>query len=201
MKNYSRLVIAFAVCLVAASPSLAGGGHDKGMVSSVDALSPFACAPEDCTVIGTSTLYRSADGVGANIDLMDLTPNTPFTVWAVVFNNPNRCAAFPHGACGLGDLSNPAVKAAIFWATGNYSDGDGNAHFQTFITKGNNNRIQLIAGELTNPSKAEIHFIFREHEIVFGEEYGAINTPAGSCPSSPPGGPPCKDIGSATHER
>ena len=205
MKNKIKIVTALAYCLLFAVPNIAVG---QGLISSADILSPFACDPVDrvdCQVIGTSTLYRTSEGVGINIYATDLPANTPLTVWIVVFNNPNHCAAFPKGVCGFGDLGNPMVNATIFWATGNYTDPGGNGYFQAYVTKGVNDRIQLVPGELVNPAKAEIHFIYRAHPIVFGEEWASINTPGGACPggveNENPAPDQCYDVGFSIHVR
>jgi len=204
MRKIIKSLIVLSVSFFIASPGIAGGPNDTGYISSADVLSPFNCAnlPADCNNIGTSTLYRTAAGVGVNIHAVGLMPNTPHTVWMAAFNNPNACAAFPHGPCVLGDLGNPAAQATLMWTTGNYTDEFGNGFFQAFITDGPTSRQQPAGlpsdpGGLVNPNKAEIHFILRKHPIVFGEEYVSINSVGGACDG--PGG--CDDIASATHQR
>ncbi len=205
MRKITRSLFVLGLCLFIVSPGIAGGPGNSGFVSSADMLAPFLCEFDDqidCVVIGTSTLYRTAAGVGVNIVAMDLVADTPHTVWMVVFNNPNACAAFPHGPCELGDLGNPAAQAALIWAAGNYTDENGNGFFQAFVTDGPTGRQQPAGlpgdpGGLVNPNEAEIHFIIREHPVVFGEEYDATNSLNGSCP----GGVGCTDRASSIHLR
>lgn len=205
MSNLTKSLIALTVGLIFTNTAMSGGPNNTGYVSSTDVLAPFLCEfnnPPDCEVIGTSTLYRTAAGVGINIVVADLMPNTPHTIWMVVFNNPNACAGFPKGPCGLGDLGNAAAQASLIWAAGNYTDDDGNGFFQAFVTDGPTGRQQPAglpgdAGGLVNPNRAEIHFILRKHPIVPGEEYDAINSLNGSCP----GGVGCEDLASAIHIR
>lgn len=191
--------------LLASSASFAGGPRNTGFVSSADVLAPFECPDEPpCVVVGTSTLIRSAAGVGLNIATTGLTPDVPHTVWAVVFNNRNACDAFPHDACGLGDLGNPAVNASLLWMTGNYSDSDGSGFFQGFLAVGDTDRQQPAglpgdADGLVNPNRAEIHFIIREHPAPAdsGENYEALNMLNGACP----GGTDCTDVQFSVHLR
>ena len=209
MKLSRVLFLILTLPLLLSGPALAGDDDSNGQrrVHSTDILAPFLCDlidPTTCNVIGTSTIYRSGKGVGINMVVNGLSPNAPHTVWMLAFNKPKKCAGYPDTPCGFGDLGNPAVQAAVFWATGNYTDGDGNGFFQAFVAKGDASREQLVPGVLSKPRKAEIHFIFREHPYVPGEEHIAINTADGSCPNGvtppdPPGPGVCTDVASAVH--
>ncbi len=71
---------------------------------------------------------------------------------------------------------------------------------QAFIAEGPTNREQPydLPGEdggLLDAETAEIHFIFRDHPLVFGEEYEETNMFNGSCPD----GVGCANIASAIH--
>ncbi len=114
MNKLTRYLATPFLCLILSSTSTAGGPDNTGYISSADMLAPFLCEfndPPDCNVVGTSTLYRTAAGIGMNIVVEGLEANTPHTVWLVAFNNPSACAAFPHAPCGLADLGTPAVQA------------------------------------------------------------------------------------------
>ena len=197
-RRITEKIFIILTALSLAAVSNAAGSKNSGIASSADILSPFGCDADpavDCESIGTATLYRSAAGVGvfATIAPGSLPPNYPLTFWIVAFNNANQCAAFPQGACGAGDLGNPAVNASIQWAGGNYSDLDGGAILQAFVPNSATDRLTLSGDGITNGQLAEIHFIYRTHTPTAGEEWAAINTPGGS--------PPTDDFASSVHLR
>ena len=50
------------------------------------------------------------------------TANAPYTIWWVIFNNPEKCATSP---CDAPDLFDEAVDAAVFNAGGSISAASG----------------------------------------------------------------------------
>ena len=65
--------------------------------------------------LGAATLRRTEDELWVNINGVMDDGDAGYTVWWVIFNRPDQCAANP---CGLGDLGNAAVKATVYYATG-----------------------------------------------------------------------------------
>lgn len=205
MNVFRKLLLAGFVPLFLLVSTSSFGGGPNGFVSSADVLGPFGIEPcasdiTQCDVVGTSTLIRSAAGVGVNISTSELTSDVPHTVWGVVFNNPYACDAFP-GPCGLGDLGSAAVNATVIWMTGNYSKSDGSSFFQGFLAVGDTNRDQPFAlpGDadgLVNPNNAEIHFVIRRHPAPGdpADNHEALNTFAGGCGD-------CMDVQFSVHQR
>ncbi len=76
--------------------------------------------------------------------------NTPYTIWWIVFNRPRHCAGYlnvPKDPCGLPDLFNPLVQAAVFNASGAISAAAGEGGVI-------NVDVELIAGEGSNKGHA-----------------------------------------------
>lgn len=92
--------------------------------------------------IGAVTLVRERDSIKANLSLIGLDANTAYTVWWVVFNNPEHCASGPE-SCGESDLVNPDVETAIFYAAGFTTGMDGTANISSEIDgRGMQNQIE-----------------------------------------------------------
>ena len=112
---------------------------------------------------GAATLYRSKQGVEMRIATSGLDMNSSYSVWWVVFNNPSACV----GGCGADDLSNPAVRASVFYAagfvTGLSNTGNITAHMEAgALPEGID--IELGNGlEPGNGFSAEIHIVVRSH--------------------------------------
>jgi hypothetical protein len=175
--------------MLVAAPSLAGGSNGTGSVSSADVN-----ASGNPAIGGTSTLYRDAAGIGMNAMVTDLRGGFPYTVWAVIFNNPQQCLAFPE-PCGPADFgvegtpANPAVTQMAL----NYSDDDGYAFFSGFVPVGDS---------LFNAERAEIHFVYRRHPDVDGGEYVSLNMVGGNCEEGEGGDDDqCQDEGFSIHQR
>ncbi len=93
------------------------------------------------------------------------------TVWIVVFNNPENCAAGP-GACAIGDLNTPEVEGSVVYGTGYIVGRDGIANFHGSLKEGSppdgievNVPLGTVNG-LKDSMKADIHLVVREHEAV-----------------------------------
>lgn len=132
---------------------------------------------------GAVTLQRSRRGVQARISAGGLDPNSAYTVWWVVFNNPQACATAP---CAGADLRDPEVGGANFYATGFITGDDGTANVAArldagrlaegveFIDFGTGARPWLKPG---NGLRAEIHVVLRGHgPLMPGEVAEQIST-------------------------
>jgi hypothetical protein len=122
--------------------------------------------------------------------------DTPYSIWWIIFNNPEECAgaaAIPPEPCALPDLFNEDVDAAVFNASGAISAADGKLTTNGKPAGGGviNVELELIAGEgsdnghamfpgrpfgvnlngvlaLANGCGAEMHLDINEH-LVFDE--------------------------------
>jgi hypothetical protein len=165
---------------------------------------------ESDTVVGTSQLVRTANGVAMNLRTTGLDPGAAHTVWWVIFNNPEFCA----DGCGPDDLGNSNVLATVLWATGhvigNNGVGDFAAHLTVEDTSGDSFPIDFpgdVVG-LINPLGAVIHLVVRTHgSPIPGQVKEQISTyNGGGCTDfSPPNfddnpNDACRDYQFAVHE-
>jgi len=119
----------------------------------------------------SSTLVRRADGVMMELSTRNLAAGA-YTVWWVIFNNPESCTA-PIAAlgtnCGEADLSVPAVNASVFFAAGGVVGANGNGHFSAQLGEHTlpNGLGQVVIpgtpGGLDDAEKAEIHLVVHYH--------------------------------------
>jgi hypothetical protein len=104
-----------------------------------------------------STLNRRDNGVSMNIRTRDLDPGHTYTVWWVIFNNPDACV----GACSGDDLENDEAGPAMGYAAGNVVGNSGRSGFGSSLKVDDGTGFAF--GMLTNPRGAEIHLVVRDH--------------------------------------
>ena len=178
-----------ATTLFIAAPSIAGGPNGTGTVGSADVN-----GIGNPDIGGTSTLYRDAAGIGMNAMVTGLRAGFPYTVWAVIFNNPQKCLAFPE-PCGPADFGVEGTPAnpRVTQVARNYADDDGYAFFSGFIPVGDS---------LFNANRAEFHFVYRRHPDVDGGEYVSLNMVGGNCGGGEGSDDEqCQDEGFSIHKR
>ena len=129
--------------------------------------------PAAGNVVGEATLKRSKEGVNVTIHTTELGPGNAYTIWWIIFNNPDACVA----SCAGSDLGNPAVEGSVMNATGRVADSDGNARFSAFLPVGfmhtnpsSGNLRQLLGPGLQNVKGAEIHIVVRCHGLATGSD-------------------------------
>lgn len=71
--------------------------------------------------VGAAWLMRTEDGIRGRIMTTVSTAGDPYTLWIVVFNNPDACV----DGCGEDDLLTAEVGASVFNGTGAISAPDG----------------------------------------------------------------------------
>lgn len=129
---------------------------------------------------GSGTMTRTKKAVWVDINAADLSANTVYTLWWVVWNNPNKCT----DGCGEDDIG---VRGnSIFYAGGFISDDGGNANVSVHLEAGNlRGGIQVLLGGGLDPNKgnrAEMHIIIRSHgEPVAGFVDLQIGSVEGLC--------------------
>ena len=137
--------------------------------SHLQAVNLQAFGDPSTELAGAATLMRTRHEVQARVHASGLDPEAAYTIWWVIFNNPQACATVP---CGSADLRNPAVGGANFYATGFLTGTDGTANVEAGLEAGRlpdgvesmdfgtGIRPQLRRG---NGLGAEIHLIMRTH--------------------------------------
>lgn len=131
---------------------------------------------------GAATLVRTENEVWVTISTSELDKKAGYTVWWVVFNNPEEC----DGACDGSDLGTPEVNGSVLYAAGFVTGTDGTGHATAHLTGGD---IPVGADVLVgnglaedNGFDAEIHMVVQSHgKLISGsvaEQIGSFN---GAC--------------------
>lgn len=155
-------------------------------------------------------LDRAENGLLMSVHTSDLAPGEVYTVWWVVFNEPENCS---DGVCGEDDilifedgepmldennnhvLNMDTISASDisgFFASGGFVDDDGEAHFGG--SAGTGDTPGIIFGEgLKYPMTAEVHLVIRTHGPIVGDmAHTQITTFGGGCGPTD-NGAPCAD--------
>jgi hypothetical protein len=157
-----------------------------------------------------SSLATFPEGASFTLTTSGLEAGHTFTIWWIIFNNPEHCT---HGMesmrCGEGDLliagGDPDVEGTAVFATGHVIGPDGSGYFDAFLATGDTTYVLGMGPGLTNPTGAEIHFVVRTHGPVQpGLVAEQVTTFGGGCNNAPdgPGAPgdfPCTDLQYAVH--
>ena len=162
---------------------------------------------------GAIRLNRARNELRASVLVTDLNSNSAFTIWAVIFNNPEACTTNPAGPvrCGMPDLvavPNPARASAFnvgAFVTGAVV-GTANVSIQirsgappdgAFVLFGegglNDNGVRPGLHE-GNGFGAEVHLIIRTHGTIIPSAITAqLSMLNGGCPPNT-----CANVDSAT---
>jgi len=117
-------------------------------------------------IYGTASLERATElgpngqpGLILTMDTTALVPGDAYTMWAVLFNNPDAC---PDG-CNGPDLAIPEVEGGLVFATGKVVEAAADV-FTAFLELGHPAGEVLLGSEsgLTN-LRAEVHGVIRSH--------------------------------------
>lgn len=120
------------VCAVAAVLSLgaAPAFAEDGARTFAQIVNTFTPGNPAAMLPSAAELRRSAGGVDLSARLSGLTPNSAYTAWWVIFNQPRRCT-FP---CGMDDIGSGVGQ--VFNATGYLSGADGVANVTASLRRG-----------------------------------------------------------------
>lgn len=162
-----RLGLALAAATLFSTPALAGSeGNAASNHSAV-----FRFADEVPITGGSATLLRNIHGVSFSAQAAGLDPDAAYTVWWIIFNNPEKCEnpGGPNGAlCNAPDLGNPAVNASVTWATGRVSDAFGFASFDAHLIRDAGRTSDDGFGPGLVSKRAEIHLVYLSHGPAAG---------------------------------
>jgi hypothetical protein len=126
----------------------------------------------DLSQAGTSQLVRTPNGVNFTLSTTGLTAGHAYTLWIVIFNNPDGCTDGTPGFsnCGPMDVVNAAARPDMMYAAGNIAGGAGRGTFAGRrhlgdLTGSANAPVLLPAFGLENPGGAEIHLVVHDHGL------------------------------------
>ena len=111
------------------------------------------------------TLTRTKQSIRANLALTGLDLGAAYTVWWVIWNKPENCAAVP---CGLGDLGVPGN--AVIYATGFVTGESGAANVTANLTAGDDTYVHPgLPGILNrgNGFGVEAHMLVQSHGALW----------------------------------
>ena len=211
MFNKFRISLLFIVLgLLALAP--AAFAQDEAPGSSVYKFEDGSAIEESW-----SMLRRYENGLAMTLHTTDLVPGDAYTVWWVVFNEPQNCS---DSVCNEDDLffidettggivtdeygqrqMNPEAlenaQISVQYATGSYIDDDGNGDFAAAVGVGQVPGV--IAGPgVVNPETAEVHLVVRTHGQMVADLFDAqILDFGGGC--EPMDAAPCADVQFAMH--
>ncbi|MPY80681.1 MAG: hypothetical protein GEV04_20000 [Actinophytocola sp.] len=158
--------------------------------------SPVLTVPPPApSVVGSSTLVRTDNGISATLRTTGLEPGHAVTMWWVVFNDPDGCeAGFPGiSRCGPEDAHAGRGGVSPNHATGHVIDADGTGEFGSHLRVGDTSRA-LAGPGLVNPHGAEVILVLKSHgPKIKGLVADQLHTFGGGCDDqsdAPPGTPP-----------
>lgn len=156
--------------------------------SQVACTSPIFNVVDGFAISGSSNLRRNKNTISMNYKVEDLTPGYAYTVWWVIWNNPESCST--PNACIEPDFAiADDVKVEVLYAAGNVVGGSGKGNFSGSLkendTSGSINESVFglpSYGGLLDAQNAEVHLVLRSHgPAIPGEVNEQINTYPGGC--------------------
>ncbi|MDH3674054.1 MAG: hypothetical protein OES12_01055 [Anaerolineae bacterium] len=163
--KWEKLLVVFALLIGVLSINAAlPAPADANDTSNV--YRPFGCT-DKCKRSGVSELDRANDSVSVHINTkhLDHNPNgTTYTVWWVIFNDPDNCV----DGCDGADIDACAPECddegiSVLWATGSVIPANGKGEFQADLAEGIPSGQVLFGQGLTDAEGAEIHMVIRTH--------------------------------------
>jgi hypothetical protein len=138
-------------------------------------------------LFGYANLLRRSHGIFVNVRTTKLTPGHVYTLWWVIWNNPENCET-PF-ACNDGDFARAdMVKVEVMYAAGAVARWNGKATFLAYLKEndasGTINPLFLLPpyGGLHDSKKAEVHVVVRCHgPKIPGMVREQITTYGGGC--------------------
>jgi len=127
----------------------------------------------------SSTLVRTKDAITMTIHTSELDPGAAYTVWWIIFNNPDNCV----GGCGPDDLMRAGVDGSVLWATAHVIGNNGVGNFAAHLEEDNPPGFVIFGPGLQDAEGAEAHFFVRTHGQPIPSQIVEQRTiPNGGCP-------------------
>ncbi len=121
-------------------------------------------------IVGTSTLHRKKDRVTVNFKTTDLTPGYAYTLWWVIWNNPENCGD-PFECSDTDFPIAGLVGLEVLYATGLVANKSGRGNFSASLNVDDDSEsVNVPFGlphrgglESGNTYSAEVHLVLRSH--------------------------------------
>lgn len=171
---------------------------------SKSAMQPFPTTDNLPTAGDHSILTRQGSAIKIRVKTSSLDASSPYTLWAVIFNNPRYCLSSPCSAADLPVVAghDPRVEASIVYAGGGLSDANGLGNFvgRLHPTRSGISTERLFGHGLLEPKRAEIHVVVRGHGYPQADDiFAAVGSFAGGCNAENTHPLPCEDQQFAIH--
>ena len=137
----------------------------KATKSTTDVIDPYTGL-----TWGTSTLHRNDSGITVNYKVEGLIPGHAYTLWWVVWNNPENCAGYP-GICMDTDFANhEQIMPEVMYAAGHVVGEDGIGNFSGRLAENDASgsiNVEFMGlpsyGGLLDARGAEVHTLLHSH--------------------------------------
>ena len=155
-----------------AAPGSEAGGLNVSAASSQAAsrsIAPLFVFPSGPELPGTTALTRTDSGISMTVHATDLVANNAYTVWFVIFNDPELCAG---PACGVPDVFANRGTPSLRLAAGHVVGGSGIGDFGGHLSAGNTGgpacssdpaTLGICGPGLLDPRGAVVHLVVRSH--------------------------------------
>jgi hypothetical protein len=147
----------------------------------------FPGGPDQMLIEGASAhVVRTRNGVNFRVNTNSLMPGHAYTLWVVIFNEPDKCLTAPD-TCTPADLFHPGAKPDMLYGAGVIAGGSGTATLAGRTRVGDvSGSVQAPAGLLSygliDPGGAEFHLVVHDHGPVIPEFMpDMIQSLAGGC--------------------
>ncbi|MFK7888784.1 MAG: hypothetical protein AB8G16_18150 [Gammaproteobacteria bacterium] len=191
-------VLSYSLAANAQTPSLGEPILNRESVQ----ISDHHIFGSDTMVDGATILIRdrASNQVNASIVSRALEPDTAYSIWWAIFNNPQFCIE-PY-QCGLADLGAngaPRVQPYVFWGGGFLTDIYGLGQADIRLSPGRTSREQFAGIQnygLQNLSGAEFHLVLRTHGTMGAA--GPVAKQIGTASEAGPSGG-CSNVFASIH--
>ena len=186
------ILLAFTVLVALVLAVVSVASANQPIPSDVYLFDPFP-NPGAQVAGAQAKLTTNESGATVQFQTSGLTPGNAYTVWWIIFNDPDECA---EPGCSDADFGNADAKPELTYATGHVIGGSGKGNFGAHLRAGEETPGGWFGNGFTNPTGAEIHVAIHDHgPKIPGLVNEMISTFRGGCANDYSGMPPNAQIG------
>ncbi|NNC38438.1 MAG: hypothetical protein EX271_07160 [Acidimicrobiales bacterium] len=172
-RNILKILYAVALMSISTSAHADEVSSGNGVTPNVSTSNVWTFPENVPGTVGISRLFRDKQSVSFEMTTAGLAPDAIYTVWWVIFNDPNACDGISFQLassqlCDENDLFNPATHPGLIWADGFQASAAGTGSFSATLLENDTTGDQPFASfgldnSLLNAAKAEVHVVLRSH--------------------------------------
>jgi hypothetical protein len=144
------------------SPALLAGGASPVIVAAAP-IGPFPGSGSG--ISGEAILTRSTAGLWVDQDIDGLTPGYAYSVWWVIFDNPQGCVA---STCAPSDLARPQAQGSLVNGGGFVAAGTTQS-YSSHLARHDVDGAHVPMGDpsgVDNTYRAQVHVALRSHGVA-----------------------------------